>query len=321
MVQNGNITLKQAIEGHTLMAKSAGFSPHTLTDYGNTFKFFTQFMKNENVLIKDITHHDAQSFLAHMGEEEFLVARGVAAGSGQNETKKRSKKTLKNYYLALSALWSWALKEGYVSTHIMEKVTPPRAYTAPIEPLNQEQIKALIKYANLNRKGAIVGIRDQAIVTLLVETALRASELCDIKIKDVDFIRGLIKVKGKGEKSRYVAFRAQTKRRMMAWLNIRGDYEASDWLFCSIARDWGEKLSVDGLGRMIRRLGQKAKVKASTKDLRTTAACHMVKNGITAWELKRIMGHESIDTTMRYVRAAKVDIIEAMKRASPIEHL
>ena len=77
----------------------------------------------------------------------------------------------------------------------------------------------------------------------------------------------------------------------------------------------------DVLTRHVKRLGKRAEVKCSPHLLRTTAACLMVQNGMGVLELQRIMGHSDVATTMRYVRAAQIDIREAMRTASPLDNL
>lgn len=76
-----------------------------------------------------------------------------------------------------------------------------------------------------------------------------------------------------------------------------------------------------GVLQLIKKLGRKINIDVSPHDLRRTAATLMVKNGMNAFDVQRILGHSNIKTTQRYVAAAQINLEEAMKRYSPLDSL
>lgn len=330
------ISLYQCIQGHHLWCNSRKISPRTIADYTNTFTLFTQFI-DPNTPLDDITEIDIQAFLQHMAETPVDILKGAVANyTTTKKPRRRSAKTLQNYHTALSSLWTYATKHNYAHEHIPHQVTPPKVHKKPIIPLTQEQAIQLLRATNNTRQyhnkpgttnHRATHERDRAIIGLLLETGLRASELCNLRIKDVTFTRegGSVYVKdGKGEKDRAVPFAPRCASWLHAWLMIRPDLGNDDEdgpFFCNQYMNKGLSLDRRTLGSMVKRLGKKVGLRVNPHLLRTTAACLMVQNGVTAWELQRIMGHSDINTTMRYVKAANVDLVKAMKRASPLSKL
>ncbi len=123
-------------------------------------------------------------------------------------------KTILNHWIALSALWTWAEKEIELPHIIRGRVAPPRVRRQQPEPYTQENVKRMIEACDQTdhwrtkpgvRTRRSTAKRDKAILFTLLDTGLRASELCDLRIEDYDKSIGkLIVRKGKGGKGRSV---------------------------------------------------------------------------------------------------------------------
>lgn len=324
-----SITLSGAIEGHLRYVASA-YSPNTLRDYTNTHAQFLDFLGD--MPLNHIRPGDIERFLIYMRETPILPA-GVAAGSVPTKPRYRRPKTMVNIWIGLSALWTWAVKRGYAIEHVVQQVPKPRHRQEPIEPLTEAQVVRLMRACEVSRPWQNAPLttnarptveRDKAIIGLLVETAVRVSELCNLQVGDVDFYRGGGRVRidlGKGSKSRLVPFSRRCAQLLTNYLDTRPGVKPDAPLFVNIGRNEGLAMTRGNVLKLVARLGKKAGISASPHKLRTTAACLLVKNGCTAWKLKEIMGHEDISTTMRYVRAAALDLDEAMRQASPLDNL
>lgn len=331
--KNRNLTLSKAIQGHLIHCRAADFSQNTILDYQNTFRQFIAYLGDESRLIGDITAAEVQAFMAHMAGEEIPVCQGVTSAYKTGRTKKRSPKTLRNYHTALAALWTWATANGFAREHILRDVQAPKVNQTPIQPLTSANIIDLLRACDdsrpwrtkpLTRNFRPTAERDKAIIALFVETAMRAEELIALRIKDITFNKtggqALIR-KGKGNKQRWVPFSRRCAKFLHDWLLIRAEYQENDPLFVNLKRNAGLPMTRQVVARQILRLGKKIGIHVTPHRLRTTAACMMVRNGMTAWELQRIMGHSDISTTMRYVKAALIDLDQAMANASPLDNL
>ena len=98
------ITFSQAKEGYLLAAGARHLSEHTIRDYLNTFKKFSNFL-DDDLPLEQITRHHIEAFFAAQ--------------------TKVSNKTIVNYHVGLSSLWTWAVSERIVSKHVVREVTPP----------------------------------------------------------------------------------------------------------------------------------------------------------------------------------------------------
>lgn len=331
------ISISQVMTGHIKHCQAQAFSPNTIADYKNTFRHFLNYLSNPDIAMHKISVVAIEGFLQHMDSQPINACRGVTASHASADNRQRRKpKTIKNYHIALSSLWSYATKRKFASENIMKHVPPPRVPETPIEPLTAAEVAALFHVCSESRPWRTrplttnyrsTASRDKAILAIFVETGLRRQELCDVRVDDVELVRrgGTVTVReGKGRKKRVVPFGAQCGSLIHDWLVVRGEAEPDDPLFINMTGPAkGKAMSSDVVGRLVKRLGKKAGIQRNVGPhlLRTTAACMLAANGITAIELQRIMGHSSIETTLRYIRAAQIDVAEAMRRASPLNNL
>lgn len=322
-------TLETVLTAH-LRHTNASFSPKTSTTYATPHKLLKGFLGGE-VLFASITTQHIEDFFIHLKTEKVPDFPGNVNGA---KTRLRKPQTLNNYRSALSATWNWAMGRGYCEENVVAQMAKAKAPRIPIKPLTAVECANLMRAIPNTKQPGAKGIsgqgywrgmaeRDKAIISVLLECGLRASELCHLHIEDIEFIKsgGNIRVvEGKGGKTRIVPFGRSCSSVLNNWLMHRNEAEPKDFLF-SLQRHDNTPLTADALYRMVKRLGKKIGLNISPHDLRTTAACMMVKNGMTAFHLQRVMGHSSILTTQRYVAAAEVDLNEAMKKASPLDNI
>ncbi len=303
-------------------------SPHTLADYQTAYRYFTKFLQADPP-ISEITKNDVVAFMAAMATDT-TPPNGIAA----RPAKPRSKKTLLNYHIALSSLWSFAVAEGYVSDHIVHQVPRPKPHPKAIEAYTDQEIRAMAqackrtaswKNKPLVDSERVTASRDMAIILLLVDVGLRNAELRDLTMNDVDWKNNRVIVRqGKGDKMRILTFGNETRRALRRYLQDRSAEaeQYGDYLFVNMLRYRGHKMNSAGLTKMIRRIGNVAGVKnATVHRFRHTAAIKRLQAGMDAFQVKEMMGHSQMETTMRYVRIAQVDLQDAMKRTSPVDNL
>ncbi len=337
MAKVNQITIERAIDGHRRWCVAAGYSKNTLLDYQNTMNFFTTWLQAEGKAgcqLDAISPDDVEAFMIHMKTQPITRCVGITAQHApeDEEQRPRAAKTLRNYHIGLASLWSWAMEKGFARRHVVRQVKPPRVHQEPIQPLTVDQVAGLFRACAtslpwhnkpLTTHQRPTAERDRALLALLVETGIRANELINLRLADVVFHQqgGEVTIHmGKGGKRRHVPFQRRAANYLNEWLLIRPEFR-QDWLFCNLTRNPGHQMTRDVLTRHVKRLGKRAGVRVSPHLLRTTAACLMVKNGMDVLELQRIMGHSDVATTMRYVRAAQVDLREAMRSASPLDNL
>lgn len=219
--------------------------------------------------------------------------------NGCNET------TANNKYRVLSTFFMWMEGEEYVDRSVMRKVSQVKVPRRRRRPFSQNDIEMM--------REACSGDRDRAIVEVLLSSGMRASELVGLRKSDVDIERRRAVVIGKGNKEREVYFSEVAQMYTRRYLAQRDDDEP--WLFVSKTRRLGsyQKLSVSGLESFIRGLGRKAGVdKAHPHRFRHTMATEALKRGMPIEEIKTLLGHDKIETTLVY---AEIDHENVMNNA------
>lgn len=308
-----SISFSQAVEGYLLAANARRLSQHTLADYVNTFRKFQDYLQAQG-LADDPPIESIQSKTI----EAFLAAQPV------------SKKTVLNYHIGLSALWTWAVAEGLVVEHTLHKVERAKPEKRAISPYTEADIRAMLNALGTSRlytrpgkketsHSLPNGERNRAIILLLLDTGMRVSELCGLKIYQVDSRNKRMKVFGKGSKERSLPFSARTGQAIWRYLATRADEEADRPLFTTID---GEELTRDELLKTIQRIGVRAGVggEINVHRFRHTFAINYLRNGGNAFSLQMMLGHTTLDMVHNYLALAQADLEASHKTASPVDH-
>lgn len=234
--------------------------------------------------VEEITTDLIRSFLLHLQEKGH--------NSGGVHTYYRSIKAFLNFYESEFEPENWK--------NPINKVKSPRVIQEPIEGIGIENVNKLIGVCD----SSPIGIRNKTILLLLLETGVRANELLQINIEDVNLIDSSIIIRqGKGRKPRSVFFGSTAKRILRKYLRnlpIRGA------LF--LTRE-GDRLKYGGLREIIRRLSLKAGIpEQSIHDFRRTFALESLRKGVDPFTISRLMGHTSLQVLSRYLRQTKGDL-------------
>jgi integrase/recombinase XerD len=300
------VSLSQAIEGYFIAARARRLSPHTLADYGRTFRKLCDFLDADPAL-ESITADQLRAFL---DSQEHLSAKSVL-----------------NLHTGLSALWRWAVKEGLVEKHTVRDVEPPKPEKREIIPFTQADLKLMLVACERTRAYDRPGkrrcdndrptaLRDRAIILSLVDTGMRASELCNLHIYDADLRNHRITVQGKGKKERVVAISPRTAQVLWRYQSTRPDVRPTAHLF--VVRD-ERPLDRDVLRRLLKRIGDRAGVlNVHPHRFRHTFAIAFLRNGGNVYVLQRMLGHSSLDMVKRYLAIAQADVQDAHRDASPV---
>ena len=303
------ITFSQALAGYELAFLARHLSPNTLLDYQNTFRKFIEFL-DDDPPIAAITQHQV---------ERFLAAQTV------------SNKTILNYHVGLSALWTWAVKNKLVEEHILHQVARPKPQQPEIIPFTEEEVRAVLNAVQysipFNRPGKRAcrrllpeADRNRAVILTLLDTGLRASELCNLTIQRVD-IRNNKRISilaGKGNKDRHIPISPRTAQAIWKYWTSRPDSRLGEPAF---ATDSGRPIERNNLGNMLAGAGERAGIdQGNPHRFRHTFAITYLRNGGDIYTLQEILGHTTLDMVRRYLEIAQADIERSHRRASPVDN-
>lgn len=148
--------------------------------------------------------------------------------------------------------------------------------------------------------------RDLAMIDLLYSTGMRVGELVNLDINDVNFEERQCIVYGKGNKERQVYFDARTKLHLMSYLKSRTD--KNEALFVTLDKPY-DRLKISGVEIRLRKLGRKLNVeKVHPHKFRRSMATKAIDKGMPIEQVQRLLGHQQIDTTMRYAMVSQNNV-------------
>ena len=306
------ITIQQAIDSFLLSCKVEGKSYGTIECYTDKLKGFLWYATNyhwpDNIRL--ITTDHLRQFLAYLRETPHRF----------NSTCPRAMKpinstTVQKYYRALSALFNWSVNEGILETSSLVKIKVPRAEKKVVKSLIHTEVNQLISALG----NTFDGVRNKAIILVLVDCGLRLGELLNIELIDINMEQQIIKVDGKtGE--RVVRYGKTTAKALVAYLKLRSKvngYNESLWL-----TEKGITLKDSSVETLFIKLSKRTGIAVHPHLLRHTFATMWLKNGGDSLMLQRLLGHTTLMMTNRYCQAVgSYDALEAHRKYSPVDRL
>ena len=218
----------------------------------------------------------------------------------------------------LRLFFNFLMLENHLDKNPMELIEAPKLSRKLPDVLSQEEIDKLITAIDLSKPE---GERNRAIIETLYGCGLRVSELVNLKISDLFFEEGFIKVTGKGNKQRYIPISDYTQKYILIYIehirtkiNIQPVYE--DFLFLNRR---GKNLTRNMIFIIIKDLLKKTGIKKniSPHSLRHSFASHLLENGADLRSIQLLLGHESITTTEIYLHMDRKQLHETIERFHP----
>jgi len=218
----------------------------------------------------------------------------------------------------LRSFFDFLIFEDYRQTNPLTLIESPKIGRKLPDTLSTDEIDTLITQIDLSHPQ---GERNRAIIETLYSCGLRVSELTSLKLSDLFFKEGFIKVTGKGDKQRFVPIDSQTQKYITIYkTEIRPHIpvinEYRDTLFLNRR---GKQLTRAMIFILVKQLTEKAGVKKniSPHTFRHSFASHLLANGADLRAIQLMLGHESITTTEIYMHIDKSQLTTLMNTYHP----
>lgn len=200
------------------------------------------------------------------------------------------KVTIDNIRRSLSTFFSWLEEEDYIIKSPMKRIHKVKTAVIIKDTIPDEKIEILRDNCN--------NLRDRAMIDFLLSTGIRVGELVRLNIDDIDFSERECVVYGKGDKERKAYFDAKTKIHLLNYIESRTANNIA--LFVSLNKPHS-RLTESGVELRLREMGKKLGVeKVHPHKFRRTMATRAIEKGMPIEQVQKILGHEQIDTTLRY---------------------
>ncbi len=210
------------------------------------------------------------------------------------ESTTHSRKTARHSYITLNVFFKCLEMDEIRPDSPMRKVERPKVPERIIPSFSNEQVAALLKTADKSTP------REKALIYLMMDTGARASEVCGIRVSQVDFASRTAIVIRKGNKEDTLYFSVGTARAIQLYI-AQHDLDDDDHLFYC---DRGGPLNRASLAKVVTRLCRRAGiqgVRTSPHTLRHTYATQAIKSGMDVFSLQRLMCHRDLSTTRQYI--------------------
>lgn len=258
--------------------KIEGRSDKTITLYKLHLSRMLQYL---NKSVKEITEGDLFMYI-----------------SMYKNTRNVSNVYLDNIRLVFSSFFGWLNNKGYIQKNPasgLDKIKIEKKIKKPFSEIDLEKIRS-----SCNSR------RDRAIVETLYSTGIRVSELVELNISDIDFSNMEVIVRGKGNKERTVYLTLLSSMHLKEYINSRSDNNEA--LFVGV-KNPHNRLTKSGVEEIMRKIGRKNEIEnVHPHRFRRTMATNILNKGMAIEEVKEILGHTKIDTTMIYCQVNKENV-------------
>lgn len=232
--------------------------------------------------------------------------------------------TQADYLRAIKTWLRWLHDEGGYGVDLQSvlRVRPPRIVSEPVLPFTEAEIGLLV--VACGSRGWL-SQRTRTIVALLLDTGVRASELCGLRLTDVDLEHGQIVVRAatdKTRKGRTIALGRRARLEMGRWYSTKRRHETqlpdSAWF---LGKD-GQAPTRNALFLLLQRLGQRAGVSGvHPHRFRHTFAILALRSGMSPFAVMQSLGHTDLSMTKRYMRLVDADVSIEKRAKSPLDRL
>ena len=266
-----------------------GVSNETILNYSYDLKQFFSVLNKHST--NDLKSGDIQEFIRIQTQNMLSIP-----------TILRRISSTKNFYLFLE-------KERIISFQIDDLEKPKGTKKLPVC-ISFEEVEALLEQPNLDKPE---GQRDRAMLEVMYSSGLRISELLSLRVKQINFERGIVKIVGKGNKERIVPIGDYALEYLKKYLSngrCKNVNRNSDYLFLN---RYGEPVSRVYFFKQVKKYAEQAgiMVEISPHTLRHCFATHMLENGAELRAVQEMLGHTNIATTQIYTNISSKRILSA----------
>ncbi len=294
-----------------------GKSPSTIRWYSDILKFFSRYLK-ENGYINDIGGFNIENARKYV---LYLRSRNRFDGHPYipQQHALLSPQTVRGHIRGLKALSSWLYREKYTDENRLRYLKIPRVPVKLVEPLTDQEINQITSSIN---QDSPTGSRNHAIFVTALDNGLRASELADIAIGQLDLKKGFCKITGKGDKERIVPIGDFVRMTLWNYIDrIRPEPVIIDCdkLFLSPN---GKPITANTIKLVFSRLAKSSVVERLHAHLcRHTFAINYLLNGGDIFSLKEILGHTTLDMVNHYLHFTRAQLTAQHHKYSPMDRL
>ncbi|RJR25474.1 hypothetical protein C4578_01570 [Candidatus Microgenomates bacterium] len=299
-----------------LHLKTNNYSLETIYNYERDLSVFSRFLEDSSTPLDKVDKRVVAQFKAYLASKDRKTA--IKEEESQDTLSSRS---LNRMLSALRSYLKYLIEMDLPCPIPPEAVKMVKTEKRHPQVAEFEEIIKLIESPAYLENDPLVALRNQAIMEVLFSTGMRISELCRLNRSNIDG-SGRIFVLGKGKKERFVYLTPRAQNIIERYLATRQD--AFDALFIpysglNVSKS-KKRLSTNYIQAKIKEYRQKLKINVPTSahSLRHGFATYLAESGASPAAIQILLGHESLDTTTRYVHASDRFAEETHRKFHPL---
>lgn len=283
---------------HMLLEK--GLAANSMESYTHDLAVFVDFMVQNG--IDEIEAVDTTAILAWL---IHLNREGLSARSRAR------------HLIAIRGLFKFLIKEEILTSDPVKLVDIPKTGLYLPEVMTVEEIEKLLAVPD---KTVPRELRNAAMVEIIYGAGLRVSELINMKVQDINFDAGFVRIFGKGSRERVVPVGSHAREQTLEWIRIGRPQllqnTTSRYLFVARA---GKPMTRQGFWKIIKRYSLKAGIRRNITPhtFRHSFATHLIEGGADLRSVQTMLGHADIATTQIYTHISKAHLLEMHKKFHP----
>ena len=309
------MTHEEAGNQFTHYLKRIGRSKETIDTYGRNVKQFASFLKNYYSRIKSVEDVTAEIVTDY---QDYL--NGIDDGA----RKALSRKTVQLKLVSLRVFFRYLTREDFIRSDPTKLIVLPkqeRRLTRSV--LSEDEIRRIFECCDLRTP---IGLRNRSIIEVLYACGIRTSELCNLKINDIDLREQTIIIEnGKGGKSRIVPIGQYATHYLSEYLRtarccfVRNITSDAGFVFLTTFGNAFDRKSINK--HVMRPIERRLNLEKSLTcySFRHTCASHILQRGIDVSYIARLLGHESLNTTQQYLHIEIGDLKKVHAQYHPRE--
>ncbi len=306
------------LEGFLLYIQTNNYSPETLYNYERDLKTFENFLQYEaKVSFEKITKKTIEQYKA------YLVSSDRRTALNQKPEKRLTASSINRILSSLRGYLKYLIKMDYEAPVAPEAIELLRTGKKHARIGEFEEIKKLIEFPTHFEKNKVVALRNRAILETLFSTGMRISELINLKISDINKT-GTIFIKGKGKKERFAYLTDRAEKHIKNYLEVRGE-STSPYLFLPYrgknVNKKDKKISPNYLEEKVKKYRELLgfNIPVNVHGIRHAFATYLAESGASPVAIQTLLGHESLNTTTRYVHASDQYAKRAHQKYHPLK--
>ena len=269
----------------TYLTAEKGLSKNTIESYAFDLKKFDEFLSSKNISLSLFKRSDIIDFIDRLRYE------GYSASS------------ICRIISSIKGLCKYKIIENIVQEDPAENLQSPKKWERLPKALSISEVKSLLEKSITESSRNPAAVRDYVMIELLYSSGLRVSELVSLRLEDIHFDAGFLRVVGKGSKERIVPVSMRALEKIKNYMKRERmeilKKKTSTYLFVTSR---GGPMTRQRFWQTISKTGKKLGIPLSPHTMRHSFATHLLEGGADLRSLQKMLGHSDISTTQVYTK-------------------